>query len=116
LEEKVTEILAALQGSVTELAPEAWAALVFAARVDSVLSLIGSIAILAGCAVFLRKWPKLWERSREDDLEPAVVIASFLVGILAIVAIITIFSTYVWLGLFYPEAAVIRSILDGATS
>ena len=111
MEQHIAQMLASLQSAVTTLAPEVWAALVFAARLDSVLCLAYAIVTLSGAGYFAMKLPKLWERAVENNFEPPVALAGLFFAVLAIIAVIVLFSTSTWLGLFYPEAAVIQDLM-----
>lgn len=118
MEEKIVEILGALQTSVKDLAPEAWLALVLAARVDAILSVAYCIVIFAAMAVYALtvRRTMAWIDSVNDN-EPLFVIwgiASLVLAILVAIAVVTLFSTSTWLGLFYPEAAVVRDLLTKA--
>ena len=116
MEEQVAQILASLQGAVTELAPEAWAALVVGARVDAILNLVLAAVAIPGSLVWFYYFKRMFEWSEKDDLEPLIVFPSIAIGIAGICGLLGLFFSSTWLGIFYPEAAVIRSLIDAAAN
>lgn len=117
MEDKIVAILSDLQTAVVGVAPDIWAALVLAARVDSALSLAFSIMVVLTTFVALRKTGAMFEWL--DTHDEIWGFAFFLTGgalvVLVVIALIVLFSTSTWLGLFYPEAIVIRSLLSNIT-
>lgn len=119
MEQKVVDILSALQTSVTDLAPEAWLALVIAARIDSILSLAYVVTMFSAAGVWGITFRRViaWCEKQNDSEPPFVLfgIGSLVLFVLTAIAIAIVFSTSTWLGLFYPEAAVVRDLLKAAT-
>lgn len=112
MEEKIVQIIERLEN----VAPSAWDAMLAHARLDAALGLAFSVVVYATIAVLMRRRVKLWDAACEHDLEPLVIIGSIVLGILSIIATVIVFSASSWLGLFYPEAAVIHKILSAATN
>lgn len=112
MEEQIATLVKGLQSAVTTLAPEAWKALVFAARVDGLLSIGFGVLMLFVTAVWLYYFNRMWKWAAHDYNEPGIVIASVFIGIAFILGLVALFSTSTWLGVFYPEAEVVRELLS----
>ena len=112
MEEQIVHLLQTIEGAATTLAPQVWSALLVHARVSSILCLVFSVITLPVAAVTLRRLPKLWEKACENDAEPIVVVGGLIGAILTIFAVVLLFDTGTWLGVFYPEAVVVHDLLS----
>ena len=111
MEDKIVQIIERLEN----VAPAAWDAMLAHAQLSAALELAVSLAYLVFIAAMARRLPTLWARAYDNDLEPVAIIGGTVVGILGVLAIGTLASASTWLGLFYPEAAVIHELLSAAT-
>lgn len=124
MEEKVVELLSELQNAITTLAPEAWLALVLAAKVTAYRNVvIGALAALwfatYAWIALRRVVPFLCSNKQASDVEIGTRVGFLFVGgfsavICFMIAIVFLGGTDTWLGLFYPEAQVVRDLLNAA--
>jgi hypothetical protein len=122
MEQKLVDLLTALQASVTGLAPEAWNALVIGAHVDAVLGAAAVGICILILVVYALRAPKLFKAAYDAETEaqgvPPII---FLVlgGTISLVALIAIFNigldSRTWLGLLHPEVQVVRDLLETAS-